>query len=121
GGPEAKRVAQFHASRFDGPGDLVDGGRSWPIEADRPQAGGPWRKLAIRARGDAFAVAWDAEREVPVPNLRPEQADKMQNRGGIQWPDPPLHFTARGGLGVAVEGGSAAVRNLTITPSRKAP
>jgi hypothetical protein len=109
---------QFHGSRYDAPGNIPEGGRSWKIEADRPEEGGPWRKLAIRARGDAFAVTWDAEPDYVVPNLRPEQVTKMQNRGGIDWPDPPLHFTARGGLGVTVDGGSAAVRDLTITPSR---
>jgi hypothetical protein len=118
GGPRAESVVWFHGSRFDGPGDNPEGGRSWKIEANRPEEGGPWRKLAIRARGDAFAVTWDAEPEYAVPNLRPDQVTKMQNHGGIEWPDPPLHFTARGGLGVYVDGGSAAVRNVTISPSR---
>jgi hypothetical protein len=118
GAPRAQRVVRFHASRFDGPGDNPEGGRSWKIEADRLEEGGPWRKLAIRARGDAFAVGWDEEPDFAVPNLRPDQVTKLQNRGGIEWSGPPLHFTARGGLGVSVEGGSAAVRNLTITPSR---
>jgi serine/threonine protein kinase len=118
GGPRSESIVRFHGSRFDGPGDNPEGGRSWKIEADRPEEGGPWRKLAIRARGDAFAVGWDAEPEFAVPNLRPDQVTKMQNRGGIEWPDPPLHFTARGGLGLYVDSGSAAVRNLTISPSR---
>jgi hypothetical protein len=117
GDPAGKRDVRYHGSPFDGPGDNPEGGRSWPIEQDRPEPGGPWRTLAIRARGDTFAVAFDGGDEVPVPNLRPDQLAKLQNRGVLEWPGPPLRFTARGGLGVTVEGGSAAVRNLTVTPS----
>jgi hypothetical protein len=117
GDPGGKREVRFHGSPFDGPGDNPEGGRSWPIGQDRPEPGGPWRTLAIRARGDTFAVAWDGGDELPVPNLRPDQLAKMQNRGVLEWPGPPLRFTARAGLGVTVEGGSAAVRNLTVTPS----
>lgn len=117
GDPTGKREVRYHGGSFDGKGDNPEGGRSWTIEPDRPAAGGPWRTLAVRARGDTFAVAWDGGNEFSVPKLEAGQLDKLQNRGVFEWPDPPLRFTARGGLGVIVEGGSAAVRNLTITPS----
>jgi hypothetical protein len=117
GDPTGKREVRFHGGTFGPNGDNRDGGRSWPIGVDRPEPGGPWRKLAIRARRDSFAVAWDGGDEFPVPNLSTDQVTKLQNRGRLEWPDPPLQFTARGGLGVIVDGGSAAVRNLTITPS----
>jgi hypothetical protein len=117
GDPTGTREARFHGSPFGAPGDVRDGGRSWKIEADRPEPGGPWRILAIRARDETFAVSWDGGDEEPVRNLSPAQLTSMQNRGVLEWPGPPLRFTARGGLGVVVEGGSAAVRDLTITPS----
>jgi hypothetical protein len=117
GDPTGSREVRFHGSPFNGRGDLPEGGRSWKIEADRPEPGGPWRTLAIRARDETFAVSWDGGDEEPVPNLSPRQLARMQNRGVLEWPDPPLRFTSRGGLGVIVEGGSAAIRNLTIAPS----
>jgi hypothetical protein len=112
-----KREVRFHGSPFVGLGNVTTGERSWPIGVDRPTEGGPWRKLAIRARGDAFTVSWDGGEEVAVTNPSAEDRFKLQNRGVLEWPGPPLRFTARGGLGVYVEGGSAAVRNLTVGPS----
>jgi serine/threonine protein kinase len=116
--PIGTREVRFHGSRFNGQGDIRESAGSWTIENDRPEPDGPWRRLAIRARDDTFAVVWDDEDEQQVTNPQPSALARMQNRGAIEWLGPPLHFTARGGLGVTVEGGSVAIRDLTITPSK---
>jgi hypothetical protein len=115
----ATREARFHGSPFTpGGGDHPEGGRSWTFGRDRPEAGGPWRKLAIHARGASYRVAWDGGEEEDVPDLPADRRDGMQTRGGIPWPGPALEFTPRRGLGVIVVGGSAAVRNVTLSPGR---
>ena len=116
GDPAGSREVRFHGSPFAGPGDNPEGGRSWPIAADRPEPGGPWRKLAIHARDESYAVSWDGGDEATIPDLSAKQRDKLQNRGVIPWQGPPIRFTPRGGLGAIVWGGSAAVKNVTITP-----
>ena len=121
--PTGEREVRYHGSPFGPPGDNPEPMRSWTINVDRPEPGGPWRKLAIRARGESYAVSWDGKDEEPVRELRDDERGKLQSRGVIPWPGAPLRFTPRGGLGVIVIGGSAAVRNVTLTPhpSPRAP
>jgi hypothetical protein len=119
GPPTSKREVRFHGSPFTaGAGAVVDGGRSWTFGRDRPEAGGPWRKLAIHALGASYRVAWDGGRGEDVPDLKDGERVRLQTRGEIPWPGPALEFTPRGGLGVIVVGGSAAVRNVTLSPGR---
>jgi hypothetical protein len=114
--PTGEAEVRYHGSPFGAAGDFPQTVRSWLIDRDRPVPGGPWRTLAIRARDESYAVSWDAKDEEPIRDLRDDERDKLQDRGGIPWQGPPLRFSPRGGLGVIVAGGSAAVRNVTITP-----
>jgi hypothetical protein len=119
GARAAKGEVRFHGSPFTpAGGSRPGGGRSWNITRDRVEEGGPWRKLAIHARGASYAASWDGELMKDVPELTDLDRVRMQNRDGMPWPGAPLRFDPRGGLGVIVVGGSAAVRNVTLSADK---
>jgi hypothetical protein len=60
-------------------------------------------------------VSWNGKNMDSMREVTADDLNKMQ-RSFTDRPDPPLRFTARGGLGVYVEGGSASFRNLRIIP-----
>jgi hypothetical protein len=60
-------------------------------------------------------VSWNGKDEHSIKEIDAPRLDRLQTFLKAR-PDPPLRFTARGGLGVYVEGGSASFRNLRIVP-----
>jgi hypothetical protein len=86
-----------------------------PIVEDRPTVGGPWRTLEIRMDGDAFAAFWDGNLEYPRTRFPANGVRATQDFLKAP-PDPPITFSARGGLGLYVQAGSAAFRNVKLAP-----
>jgi len=87
-----------------------------PILADRPAVGGPWRTLEARMDGNAFSASWDGKLDYTTAKFSARDVDQVQLFLKAR-PDPPIAFQARAGLGVYVDSGSAAFRNLRITPA----
>jgi Protein kinase domain len=114
-GPPPVRVIRGRACRFGATGNIPITLDGHDIDADARAVGGPWRSLSILARPDGFAAAWDGKDAVTVREFTTPELARMQGvlDGRL---DPPLRFTARGGLGVIVEGGGAAFRNVVLRP-----
>jgi hypothetical protein len=85
------------------------------VPADAPTVDGPWRHLVIRARPDGFAVSWAWGNAISVPGVPAAEQDRLQGVLGGQ-AVPSVRFAARGGLGVTVDNGPAAFRNVVVTP-----
>jgi hypothetical protein len=114
--PPGERLVSLGASQLAaGPGNCSEQLKAWEIGTDGPVVGGPWRQMGIRASGRTFTVMWDGVEEFMVAEFPTWRLDKMQ-LFLQERPDPPLSFSARGGLGVYVAGGSASFRNVTIAP-----
>jgi serine/threonine protein kinase len=110
------RVARLHGCQLaNGNGENPEEFKTWEINRDDPVEGGPWRQLGIRASGTTFSVSWGGKDEYALPEITVGKLDKMQMLIRER-PDPPLQFSARGGVGVYVSGGSASFRNLTVVP-----
>jgi serine/threonine protein kinase len=90
---------------------------NWPLPPLNPPVVAPERRLAIRADGEQFAATWDEEVVLPRAEIVANDLEQLQELPGRR-PDPPLKFSARGGLGVYVDGGSASFRELTIVPGK---
>src|SRR5262249_46283887 len=129
GGKGFGRTGQHPRGRWNGEGrvwlsaNAFGGGdgkpeplMTWSIEPDGPPGDGPTRDLAIRVAGQQFTVIWPGADDYTVDKINEKVLDRMRQLLNPQ-PDPPLAFSAQGGLGVSVQGGSASCRNLTLVPS----
>lgn len=110
------RVVRLHGSQLaERDGENPEDFRSWEVNRDDPQEGGPWRLMGIHASGTTFSVSWGGKDDYTIPEIAIGRLHKLQSFLRER-PDPPLSFSARGGLGVYVAGGSASFRNLTVVP-----
>jgi hypothetical protein len=118
GGPEHdpfRRFVRLHGANYNLPGSSPITVHVRPIEGDRPTEAGPWRRLEIRMDGDAFAALWDGNPEYSVPEFPAWRVNQTQDFLKAR-PDPPIRFSARGGLGLYVQHGSAAFHNVKLAP-----
>jgi hypothetical protein len=117
-GPEHdpfQRFVRLHGAAYDLPSSSAAQVHIQPIVVDRPSEDGPWRSLEIRLDGDAFDAFWDGKPECSVRGFRAMDLKRVQNFLKVP-PNPPIRFSARGGLGVYVQSGSAAFRNVKLAP-----
>ena len=113
-----ERSIYYRLSRFADTGDLPRKVGSFPVPADRPEVGGPWRTLGIQASGQKISCTWD-RRDVHnvgldvYRNWRRDFVSKVFHGRGDR---PPEDWTPAGGIGLIVKGGSVSVRFAQIGP-----
>ncbi|HKB05923.1 MAG TPA: serine/threonine-protein kinase [Gemmataceae bacterium] len=136
GTPPQTKSTSYKRSKQEAQGDLnglqqfrAFGGRAgqgvgdpkrigkWTLPPLTPPGASPVRHLAIRADGENFAAVWEDEVVLPRAEILANDLERLQELPGRQ-PDPPLKFSARGGLGVYVDAGSASFRELIIVPGK---
>jgi hypothetical protein len=104
---------------FGGPSKRNGGGPKrldrWVVQPIDVPVSQPMRALAIKADGERFATAWEEKVDDPLAGIPDKDTRALEELLGRR-PDPPIRFSARGGLGVYVEGGSVSFRDLVIVP-----
>src|SRR5262249_36886406 len=102
---EGKRELRMVGEAYVGGGGMAARVASWSFEPDGPAGDGPTRELAIRAEGQRITVRWPGADDYTVDKMPSKDLDRVRKLL-VQQPEPPLEFSARGGLGVSVHGGS---------------
>jgi Protein kinase domain len=117
---DVRRALRLFGAAYDGRGSAPATVFARPMTSDRPTIDGPWRILEVRVNGAAFATGWEGNLEFSTGQLPLWMVEGVQDSLQVR-PVPPLTFSARGGLGVYVYGGSASFRNVTIRSGTPSP